>query len=162
MIYHTFLCVVNDMTKSIDQVLLKVQQESCKIGFKLTEKRQNILLLLLSSNIPLSAYDIAQRYMINYGKVIPAMSVYRILDSLIEANFVHKLKTTNQYLACAHITCSHEHGVPQFLICDKCHLISEEAAHKQLISELETSIKNTGFLMTSKQLEFHGICVSCK
>lgn len=151
-----------DMPKNLDQVLLKVRKQSSKQGFRFTKKRENILILLLKAKIPLSAYDIAERYKNSYSEAIPAMSVYRILDSLIDANYAHKLKTTNQYIVCSHITDTHDHGITQFLICNTCHLISEIGAGNELISELKMSIENTGFSMLSEQLELHGMCLSCK
>ena len=37
------------------------------------------------------------------------MSIYRILEFLESQQLVHKLKLTNRYVACVHITCNHEH-----------------------------------------------------
>lgn len=150
------------MIEKLAQILLRVKQESIKSGFAFTDKRQNILTLLLQANTPLSAYEIVDRYKDSYGKSIPPMSVYRILDSLVESNFAHKLKTTNQYLACSHITCSHEHGTSQFLICKNCHLISETSVRTELLEELKMSTKNTGFTLASQQLELYGICANCQ
>lgn len=38
-----------------------------------------------------------------------AMSIYRILEFLEAQQLVHKLKLSNRYVACVHITCNHEH-----------------------------------------------------
>lgn len=128
----------------------------------MTDKRRNILLVMLQAEVPLSAYDIVDRYKTNFGETLAAMSAYPMLHALMEANLVHKLETTNQYMACSHITCEHEHEIPQFLICDRCHVAKEVGVRKQVMSELKASIEKTGFTLSNQQLELHGLCVNCK
>ncbi|MBK7352455.1 MAG: transcriptional repressor [Nitrosomonas sp.] len=92
-------------------------------GIKLTTKRKNVLIVLLNSTTSLSAYEIAEKYRDRFSESLPVMSVYRMLDFLIQGELVHKLESTGQYMSCAHITCNHEHEIPQFLICDHCHAV---------------------------------------
>lgn len=147
---------------SIDDTIARARAECDRAGVKLTTKRQNILILLLQAQSPLSAYEIVDRYREQHHESLPAMSVYRILALLVNNGLVHKLETTNQFLPCAHITCSHEHEIPQFLICDRCHSVAEVGLRKTLISELHDSVKKTGFELTHQQLELHGICAKCR
>ncbi len=149
------------MTENINQALHKAQSECNRSGLRLTDKRCNILKILLQVTEPLSAYDIADHYKTEYGESLSAMSAYRMLDFLLQAGLVHKLETTNQYLACSHIVCEHEHQVPQFLICDQCHSVIEVGLRKQLINELKASIASTGFVLSNQQLELHGLCEVC-
>lgn len=149
------------MNNQIEAIVAKAKAECEKAGVKLTLKRQNILSVLLLSSAPLSAYEIVDTYREQYGESLPAMSVYRILNFLVENRLVHKLETTNQFLACAHISCDHEHEIPQFLICDRCHSVIEVGLRKTLVKELHESVQRTGFKMTSQQLELHGICAVC-
>ncbi len=146
----------------IEQALQKARDECSRNGLRLTDKRGNVLKILLQSFEPLSAYDIADRYRTEVGESLSAMSAYRMLDFLQQAGLVHKLETTNQYVACSHITCEHEHQVPQFLICDRCHAVKEVGLRRQLLNELKASIENTGFALSSQQLELHGICRQCR
>lgn len=150
------------MQDQIEQILIKAHSACQQSGGRLTDKRRNVLLVLLRAQMPLSAYEIVDKYKEQFDDNIPAMSVYRMLNFLLEADLVHKLETTNQFLACSHIACEHKHEVPQFLICDKCHAVSEVSVHQQIISELKNSIEKTGFMMASQQLELHGICPSCQ
>jgi Fur family zinc uptake transcriptional regulator len=150
------------MAQSIDSIIARAKAECEQAGVKLTPKRQNILMVLLQAESPLSAYDIVETYRALYGEALPAMSVYRILALLVENKLVHKLETTNQFLPCAHITCNHEHEIPQFLICDRCHAVAEVGLRKTLINELHDSVKKTGFELTHQQLELHGICGKCR
>lgn len=150
------------MTVAIEAVIEKARQECAQKGVKLTRKRERILTVLLTAGAPLSAYDIVERYREQYGEVLPAMSVYRILNLLVEHKIAHKLQTTNQFLACAHIACNHDHQVPQFLICDQCHGVEEVGLRKALVKELHESVKKTGFEVANQQLELRGLCSRCQ
>lgn len=149
------------MAHSIDSIIARARAECDRVGVKLTPKRQNILLVLLLSEAPLSAYDIVDSYRERYNESLPAMSVYRILNFLVDNKLVHKLETTNQFLPCAHIACDHQHEIPQFLICDRCHAVAEVGLRKTLVRELQESVRKAGFSLTSQQLELHGICAKC-
>jgi len=117
---------------------------------------------LLASTTPLSAYEIVDRYKAQFQESLPVMSVYRMLDFLIQEKLVHKLETAGQYMSCAHIACDHQHETPQFLICDRCGSVKEIGIKKRIIEELERSIQSTGFMLAQKQLELHGVCEHCQ
>lgn len=150
------------MTSDIDQIIKKFQSVCTLSGVKLTRKRQNVLMVLLSSKKPLSAYEISRKHQDLFNEPIPVMSVYRMLDFLVKEKLVHKLETVNQYIACAHITCNHQHETPQFLICDSCHAVQEVGVKKSIITELEQSIRSTGFELAHQQLELYGLCQNCQ
>jgi len=149
------------MKNNIDRSIQKAQSECSRTGLRLTDKRCKVLKILLQAAEPLSAYDIADQFKTSYDESLSAMSAYRMLDFLMHANFVHKLETSNQYLACSHICCEHEHELPQFLICDQCHTVKEIGLRKQLLNELKDSIESSGFVLSSQQIELHGTCDNC-
>ena len=130
-------------------------------GARLTEKRRQILELLLRSKIPLSAYEIAAAYNRAANTGMPAMSVYRILDFLQAELLVHKLSSANKYVACAHIACDHAHEVPQFLICAKCQAVKEIAVPRSIIAKLDREVMKTGYQLMSSQLELQCLCGPC-
>lgn len=148
---------------SVDtEKIIKKSQEACALaGVKLTNKRKNVLIVLLNSKTPLSAYDIADNYKRQFQDSLPVMSVYRMLDFLIKERLVHKLETSGQYISCAHIACDHQHEAPQFLICDHCGNVKEVGIKKPIVNEIERSVKKIGFTLTNSQLELHGICKRC-
>lgn len=131
-------------------------------GSKLTNKRKNVLAVLLASPAPLSAYEIVERYKAQFDESLPVMSAYRILSFLIQEKLAHKLETASQYMSCAHITCNHQHGTSQFLICNHCGNVKEIGIKKHIMAEFERSIQSTGFTVVSKQLELHGVCELCR
>ncbi len=150
------------MSPKIDQIIQKSLEACALAGIKLTNKRKNVLIVLLVSVRPLSAYEIFERYKDQFNESVPVMSIYRMLDFLIREKLVHKLETANQYIACAHITCNHQHETPQFLICDNCNIVKEIGIKKNIMEKLEQSIQNTGFALAHQQLELHGLCEHCQ
>lgn len=138
-------------------------ESNCKAhGARLTNKRKQILSGLLSAGKAMSAYELVDYCKDHYGESIPAMSVYRILDFLQEERLVHKLNLANKYIACAHITCDHEHGVPQFLICNSCQKVEEITINKSTINTLRKNVEGAGFHLVSPQLEMNCLCGDCK
>lgn len=144
------------------QAILDHAESSCRAhGAKLTSKRKQVLSGLVSSNRAMSAYELVDFCREQYGEALPPMSVYRILDFLRDENLVHKLELANKYIACAHITCTHDHGVPQFLICGKCQRVEEIRVDRSTINTLEASVEKAGFLLASPQIEMHCLCKEC-
>lgn len=150
------------MTKNIEHTLSHVQASCEKQGIKLTKKREQVLVAIVSSSNALSAYEVAEVYRNLYQASIPAMSVYRILDFFAEHSLVHKLSSANKYIACSHMVCDHQHQVPQFLICEVCHSVTEIGVNQGVMKELTDSVAKTGFSLKHQQLELIGICKNCQ
>lgn len=141
---------------------LGAAEQACRVsGARLTEKRKNVLAVLLRSGKPLSAYEITEHYQRDHGEPIPAMSVYRMLEFLAEETLVHKLNSENKYLACSHIACDHHHQTPQFLICSGCRKVSEIAVKPEVFAALQETVQGAGFRLQSSQLELDCLCNDC-
>ena len=144
------------------QAILDYAESNCRAhGAKLTIKRKQVLSGLIDTRRALSAYELVDYCKEQYGESLPPMSVYRILDFLQQENLVHKLDLANKYIACAHITCNHDHGVPQFLICGTCQRVDEITVDKSVIDTLKATIENAGFMLASPQLEMNCLCKQC-
>ncbi len=142
--------------------LLLHAEEHCKDhGKKLTEKRRQVLMGLLNSEKALSAYELTDYCRDELGYPLQAMSVYRILDFLESENLVHRLNLAKKYVACSHIACSHEHELPQFLICKECFKVQEISIKRSVINSLNKSVDDVGYSMASQQLEFDCFCGDC-
>lgn len=89
------------------------------------------------------------------------MSIYRILGFLETEKLVHKLNLANKYVACAHISCDHAHGVPQFLICRNCSKVKEISIKSSTIKDLQATAHDVGFKLISPQLEMNCLCDDC-
>ncbi|ARU59258.1 Fe2+/Zn2+ uptake regulation protein [Oleiphilus messinensis] len=145
------------------QEVIKRAAEKCtKSGSRLTEKRAQILSILVDTQGPLSAYEIVDRYNANAEKSMPPMSAYRILDFLISEQLVHKLSSENKFVACSHILCRHDHQVPQFLICRQCRRVKEIAISSEIVKTLQVNVEEAGYHLLNSQLELDCICDQCK
>ena len=109
----------------------------------------------------LSAYDLVEYFRREHDYTIAAMSVYRILDLLREQGLVHRLSLASKYVACSHITCDHDHGVPQFLICGKCQRVKEIRVSQSTIDALTRRVDEAGFHLVGPQLEVNCVCENC-
>lgn len=144
------------------QKIINHAEQYCKDhGARLTDKRKQVLYSLLQSGKALSTYELVDYFKSKFNKTIPAMSVYRILEFLEDEHLVHKLKLANKYVACAHITCDHDHGIPQFLICNQCQRVKEISIHKATIKSLQRNVEDSGFYLLSPQLELNCLCKRC-
>jgi len=145
------------------QSIIAHAEKHCKEhGTRLTDKRKEVLSGLLQSEKALSAYELTDYCNNNFGNKIPTMSVYRILEFLQSENLVHKLNLANKFVACSHITCSHEHEEPQFLICAECQQVKEIGIKSSTIIALQQNVEAAGFHLLSSQLEMDCICEQCK
>ena len=145
------------------QNIINHAEQNCKYhGSKLTTKRKQVLSGLLHADRAMSAYELVTYCKEAYGESPPPMSVYRILTFLQDEHLVHKLDLANKYIACAHITCDHEHGVPQFLICGDCQRVEEITVGKSTITNLKRKVEEAGFHLASPQLEINCLCNDCK
>ena len=150
------------MNKSqIENTLSRAESKCIESGNKLTEKRRRILEVLLGSNIPLSAYEIADAYKLKMPSKIPVMSVYRILEFLESLDLVHKLNINSKYVACSHIGCCEGHDIPQFLICSRCESVKEIRVSKGIIEQLEKQVSSVGFKLTNSHIELECLCENC-
>lgn len=148
-------------SQQLKRVLDKAQHICAHSGGRLTAKRQRILEILLLAGVPLSAYEVADAYNKSSETSMPPMSVYRILDFLESELLVHKLSSTNKYIACSHIACDHAHEVPQFLICNNCQNVKEIAISKSVIDDISQQVSQAGYQLTHSQLELQCLCSQC-
>ena len=151
----------NTILTKVEQVLNSAEQLCKSHKVRLTDKMNQVLIVLLKSVKALSAYEVIDVYKKEFGKTMPAMSIYRILDFLEGKSLVHKLNLANKYVACAHINCEHEHQISQFLICKECQKVNEISINKSTILEFQKNVEDAGFHLVSPQLEMNCICNSC-
>ena len=146
---------------NVDRIIGHAERQCKAHGTRLTVKRKNVLAGLVQSNKALSAYELIDFCKQQFGDSMPAMSIYRILEFLEDEHLVHKLSLANKYVACAHISCSHAHAVPQFLICRQCSKVKEIDLRSATIDELRSSVDDAGFKLISTQLEMNCLCEGC-
>ena len=84
-----------------------------------------MLRVLAASHKALGAYDIVHR-LSERGRKLAPISVYRIIDVLIEAGLRHRLESRNAYFACLS---QHGGAAPMVvLLCEGCNRVAEAEA----------------------------------
>jgi len=143
--------------------LLKLAEHVCrKRNCRLTQKRREVLTVLLQSDKAISAYELMALFKVHFDKVLLTMTAYRTLEFLESMQLAHKLSIANKYIACAHIGCESSHLLPHFLICQQCLRVDELANHTtHNLSDITRKVEQTGFKLFSPQIELNCICDAC-
>jgi Fur family zinc uptake transcriptional regulator len=80
------------------------------------------------------------------------------LSRLVEEGRVHRLESTNAYVACSH---GHHAGVAAVIaICRSCGR-AEELAEDRLVEQLKSTAKAHGFQIDRTVIELTGRCAPC-
>lgn len=126
-------------------------------GLRLTPVRRRVLEILLGAGRALGAYDVLDRLAQDgYSRQPPV--AYRALEFLVDNGFAHRIRRLNAFAACAH---PHEDHEAMFLICERCHALTEApaaAAHRAI----ETAARAAGFAVGGITVEALGTCSSCR
>lgn len=128
-----------------------------KRGLRFTAIRRRVLELVWDSHKPIGAYDILDA-LNRDGKKSAPPTVYRALEFLIEAGFVHRLDSLNAYLGCPDPASPHS---GQFLICRRCRSVAEldDADINRLVARKADDL---GFSAVHQMLEIQGLCPHCQ
>ena len=124
----------------------------------LSKNQQIILDLIEKSREPVKAYSILSS--VQKKGINAPPQVYRALDKLIEKGKIHKIESQNSFVACNTGDCETPHAVA-FSICNNCEVVSEINDQK-LFKYLSDFKDNSGVKFKSYNLEFVGVCSSCK
>jgi Fur family zinc uptake transcriptional regulator len=129
----------------------------------LSRNNQLVLDQLTQSAGPLSAYALLDALREEGLRAPP--QIYRALKWLSERGLVHKLESTNTYVACAHATCcgGERCATAQtvFFLCDRCGGV-EEVNGSALANDLTSLSEQIGFAARGANLEVHGQCAACR
>jgi Fur family zinc uptake transcriptional regulator len=155
----------------IDDALAAAQLICEQQNAKLTELRQQILLLIWENHKPLGAYTLIDQLAEKTQRRIAPPTVYRTLEFLLDLGLIHRINSLNAYIGC---TQPHMHqpqsdqGAPQqvidkhnyFLICRKCH-DTQEILDTKLSKKIEQVSQVYKFLPQEQWLEITGLCEEC-
>ncbi|PSW10483.1 transcriptional regulator Zur [Photobacterium sanctipauli] len=140
------------------QLLEKAQQLCEERGVRLTPQRLKVLELIITHHSSISAYELLDLLRETEPQAKPP-TVYRALDFLLAQGFVHKVESTNSYIACCVL--GHADHCSQLLICDECGTV-EECHDDGLAKLLRQKAEQHGFEVSNHVVESHGICQQCK
>ena len=122
---------------------------------RLTQRRLQVLTILLGSHQPMGAYEVLQA-MNEEEKGITPPIVYRALEFLQEQGLVHRIESLNAFIACDHPGHADQ---SQFLICSSCHRVAELSATP--VASLN-QVEELGFEARQAIVEINGLCADCK
>jgi Fur family transcriptional regulator, zinc uptake regulator len=133
-------------------------EEVCRrIGARLTRLRRNVLMLVLTAERPLTAYEILDLLRPKDPSATPA-GVYRSLDFLTELGLVHRVESAKSFVACA----MPDHAHPsQMLVCRRCGTVVE-TEDSGVAKATESLGRRLGFALDRNTMEFVGLCSSCR
>lgn len=140
------------------QLLENAQQLCEQRGVRLTPQRLKVLALIIEHHSSISAYELLDLLRVSEPQAKPP-TVYRALDFLLTQGFVHKVASTNSYIACCLL--GHADHCSQLLICDECGTV-EECHDEELAKLLRHRAELKGFEVSNHVVESHGICRQCK
>ncbi|MCP4492314.1 MAG: transcriptional repressor [Gammaproteobacteria bacterium] len=136
--------------------LLSAARDLCASkDLRLTERREQVLRILLQSHQPMGAYDILAQLNQNHTRIAPPI-VYRALEFLLEEGLVHRIECKNAFIGC--VQPGHQ-GAAQFLICKDCDKVAEL---QNSVSALEAGASNIGFAVDHSVVELTGTCADCQ
>jgi Fur family transcriptional regulator, zinc uptake regulator len=127
-------------------------------GVRLTPLRESVLRVLLSSHTALGAYEIIERLQRD-GRRLAPISIYRIIDVLLEAGLAHRLESRNAFFAC--LSDHDERNSMLVLVCEGCCRIAEADA-PEAWRAIETMTRSSGFAISDSVLEIQGTCADCR
>ncbi|MDE0302680.1 MAG: transcriptional repressor [Gammaproteobacteria bacterium] len=123
---------------------------------RLTDNRRAVLELLLDSHCALGAYEILRRFDWG-GRAQAPVQVYRALEFLESMGLVHRVASSNAYVACYQL--DERHGAVLF-VCKACGVVMEREEIK-LGSMMDKLAQQSGFTIHTRLLEAVGYCPNC-
>lgn len=127
-------------------------------GQKFTPQRRQVLQAMLQEHRALGAYDIIE-LLAREGPRPAPITVYRVLDFLIDNGLVHRIESRNAFIACAH---RHDDtATVAFLICESCGQVGEIPA-APIAAKLNEAARADGFAPRLAVVEVTGTCAHCQ
>jgi len=148
----------HDHNRCIEDAIASAEQICVKNGVRLTDLRRRVLELIWQSHKPVTAYDLLDRLKEEKRNAAPP-TVYRALDFLRENGLVHRLHSLNAFLGCDHPEGVHRGG---FLICTKCHAVTEICDSAPLRDAITAEADARDFQITGSMVEILGLCSLCR
>lgn len=148
----------HDHRVCVDWAVTRARQICVQVGVKLTPLREDVLRVLLSSHQAVGAYEIIDK-LNTQGRRLAPISVYRIIEVLVQAGLVHRLESKNAFFACL---AQHNPEKPVVvLVCERCQRVAEAEAI-DVWSGIKSMTKQHGFLVSETILEVKGLCANCR
>lgn len=117
-----------------------------------------VFALLAEAETPLTAYELLWRLQARRGKSAPPSSIYRSLNTLIDAGLAHRVASLNAFVICSIPGRPHD---PMFLICESCGA-TRETDIATLGAPLRDRAEQSGFRVSRLHFDIRGVCAACR
>lgn len=147
----------HDHRHCVGQALAEAERACRQQGLRLTPIRRQVLELIWQDHQPVKAYDLIDALRDRGIRTGPP-TVYRALEFLLQAGFIHRLDTVNAFVGCG------AHGRPHagmFLICRACGAVLELDAPGP-IRLIGVEADRMGFELVTQAVEILGHCSRCR
>ena len=149
----------HDHASCVDAMLARADRLFAARGLRLTPLRRRVLEKIAGSHTAVGAYDLLDRLARPGERRLAPISVYRALDSLVDAGIVHRLESRNAYFACHAPHVNRQRHMA--LVCDACAKVVEVTA-AGLYDSIDAASDANGFQLKSAVAEGSGLCATCR
>lgn len=126
---------------------------------RVTRPRKRLIQCLIEHNKPLSAREVMKD--LAGEDSMDQVTIYRILETLLEIGLIHQVFPSGGYLLCDHIKC--DHGIHVMLHCKQCDSHNEIEIPKEVFAPLEWYLQQShGFNPLHHLFQMDGHCQSCQ
>ncbi len=142
---------------AVNQALRLTQQICEQRRLRLTPLRRDVYQELFRSGRALSAYDLLERMQALMNKRMAPLTIYRALDFLLEQGLIHRLESSNAYVACDHPGGMHQ---AIYFVCSCCGR-TEEVESDSVLKALNKEAEQHHFRPLRPVIEIIGLCRHC-
>lgn len=144
------------MSNTVPKPYSKVEAMIRATGARVTYARVQVLSVLLSAKLPLSHSDIETELTTKASIKIDRVTLYRVLDWLVEMDLAHKAANTRGVLTFSAIEVDSEHEAHMHFRCNDCDDVICLDIPKPEMPSLPR-----GFKADHVELEISGKCPAC-
>lgn len=148
----------HDHAHCLEEMLARAEAAFAERGLRFTPLRRRVLGEIAGSHSAVGAYDLLERLSRAGGTRLAPISIYRALDSLVEAGIVHRLESRNAFFACHAPHAGDRRQV--VLACEACGAVAEMPG-QAIFSGLAEIAGDAGFNASRTLVEVIGACRRC-
>ena len=130
-------------------------------GYRITQQRRAVISCIAHASEPLSAPRIYEQLSKKSDTAVAdKVSVYRVLETLLELHLVHRVIPHGSYVACTHRHCTKSYHV--MTRCTECQSVEEVHVPHEVVAPLLFHLSNSlDFKPDGHLLHIDGVCSGC-
>lgn len=140
-----------------EAILEKIESHLHNQGGRMTGVRREVVMKMAELGKPKTAYQILDAVNKKRKTPLSAISLYRILEFLMEASVALKIESKNAFKLCMNDAPEHSHLM---MVCDKCGHVREIDDYA-LSKNLAKTAQKHGHTLRHHIIELHGVCQDC-